>query len=214
MPGAYSSKNNLLFDLDGTLIDSEPAHAQAYLATLHKFDPTLAATFDYAAMAGQPSPQAFASLGFSGAKLEAAILYKQRHYREALAEGEVLLFPEVHDVLTRLRASGRRLFLITGASVLSVSIILKQHQLTSLIEGVVVGEDAARGKPHPDPYLLALENFALKAADSLAIEDGLNGARSALAAGLDCVLVRTQIVLPGAHSLADFSLLPELLARA
>jgi beta-phosphoglucomutase-like phosphatase (HAD superfamily) len=85
--------------------------------------------------------------------------------------------------------------------------------LTGFFVGLVVGEDAARGKPHPDPYLLALENFALQAADSLAIEDGLNGARSALAAGLACVLVRTSLVLPGTHSLADFALLPELLAR-
>jgi HAD superfamily hydrolase (TIGR01509 family) len=213
MPGVFSSKKNLLFDLDGTLIDSEPAHAHAYLATLEKYAPALVATFDYAALAGQPSPQALASLGFSGATLEAAVVHKQRHYREALAAGDVLLFPHVHEVLTRLRASGRRLFLVTGASGVAVSTILKHHHLTGFFVGVVVGEDAARGKPHPDPYLLALENFALQAADSLAIEDGLNGARSALAAGLACVLVRTSLVLPGTHSLADFALLPELWAR-
>ena len=212
MPGEFSSKQNLLFDLDGTLIDSEGAHARAYIAALRLHDPSKAEAFDYAAVAGQPSPQVFGSLGFLGEALKNAVSAKQSSYRQMIEAGEIAVFPEVEDALGRLEDSGRKLFLVTGASRLSVQTLLQRLDLQRFFRGVVVGEDTRQGKPHPEPYLLALKKFSLDPAMSLAIEDSENGARSAQQAGLDCVLMRSTAVLDHVPALSDFMQLVELLA--
>jgi beta-phosphoglucomutase-like phosphatase (HAD superfamily) len=59
-----------------------------------------------------------------------------------------------------------------------------------LFEFVLTIEDYAQPKPAPDPYLTALHRFGAVAREAVAIEDSARGLRSAMAAGLDCVIVR------------------------
>jgi beta-phosphoglucomutase-like phosphatase (HAD superfamily) len=61
---------------------------------------------------------------------------------------------------------------------------LRRHDLERLTAAVVGAEDVRRGKPHAEPYRLALEQGGLPPESGLAVEDSPNGARSALAAGL------------------------------
>ena len=212
MPGEFSSKRNLLFDLDGTLIDSEGAHARAYLATLRLYQPALADDFDYAAIAGQPTAQVFGSFGFTGEKLEVAVRAKQIRYRDMINAGEIMPFPEVETTLEQLQGSGRRLYLVTGASRISVGTLLRCLKLEAFFQGVIVGEDTSRGKPMPDPYLSALRKFDLHPEECLAVEDSENGARSALAAGLDCVLIRSTATFPRLNSYSNLQQLFALLS--
>jgi beta-phosphoglucomutase-like phosphatase (HAD superfamily) len=72
---------------------------------------------------------------------------------------------------------------------------------------VLTVEDYRRAKPHPDPYLAGLERFGARPAQAVAIEDSARGLRSTLAAGLDCIVVRSQFTasqdFSGAWRVAD-----------
>jgi len=64
MPGVFSSKRHFLFDLDGTLVDSVPAHERAFIEALQVKHSALAEKFDYTPYAGRPTQEVFLDLGF------------------------------------------------------------------------------------------------------------------------------------------------------
>ena len=192
MPGIFSSKRTLLFDLDGTLVDSSAAHSSAYIQALTPGHADVARDFRYTPFAGQPTRDVFAALGLAEPELKELTVRKQEFYRIALAKGEVKLFPGAYELLARLYDSNRRLFLVTGASRISVELILESTHLGRLFSGVITAEDTIAGKPSPEPYQRALVDFKLVAPDCLAIEDGEPGVTSARAARLEVVLIHDE----------------------
>jgi HAD superfamily hydrolase (TIGR01509 family) len=205
MPGAFFSKRNLLVDLDGTLVDSSPAHARAFVAALTDAHPGLAARFDYGKVAGLSTRDTFLTLGLAEEpELTQLTRRKQALYRAALGRGEVLVFPGAADFLARLHAEGRRFFLVTGASAVSAQRILETNGLARYFSGMITADDVPRGKPAPDPYLAALENHGLQQAESIAIEDGEHGVRSAQAAKLDVVILHGEGVFSGLPHARNF----------
>ena len=211
MPGGFFFKRNFLFDLDGTLVDSTRAHARAYLEALGPSHPALAESFDYVPFAGQPTRQVFAALGMGEPGLTELTARKQQLYRSALDRGEIVLFPGAQDLLAGLRRAGRELFVVTGASRVSAERILKTTGIAKLFSGVIAAEDAAAGKPSPDPYLRAISVFQLVREECVAIEDGESGVRSARAAGLAAMLIHTDLRMDGVPQVRDCG---ELLRRA
>lgn len=197
MPGEYSHKDHLLFDLDGTLVDSTPAHAAAFVAALRPAHPALAAKFDYPAHQGRPTAEVFRLLGVSDPEQVAALtVSKQQHYRTELAAGRVALFPGVHSLLQQLANAGRQLYVVTGASRASTTQALAATGLDRFFSGVTTADDATPGKPDPTPYRHTLTRHRLAATACLVIEDAANGVASARGAGIDVVLVNTDLNLP------------------
>jgi beta-phosphoglucomutase len=212
MRGVYSSKPNLLFDLDGTLVDSVPMHARAFVETLQAQHPHLAEKFHYATYAGWPTRDVFASLGFHDiSELDRLTSTKQRLYREAAMRGEIAVFAGAKNLLAQLWESGRSLFLVTGASRKSAQLILEGSGLGVYFQGITTADDAHPGKPSPEPYLQTMIRHHLKRDDCLAIEDSESGVRSALDAGLATVLIHADFHAPGATKVKDCKELASLL---
>jgi HAD superfamily hydrolase (TIGR01509 family) len=211
MPGVFFSKRNVLFDLDGTLVDSSPAHARAFIETLAIGHSDLASHFDYARVAGMRTRDVLLGLGLTAdPELTTLTQHKQQLYRHALERGEIPVFPGAETFVARLHGEGRRLFLVTGASRASAEGILKVTQLAGYFSGVIAAEDVFRGKPDPEPYFAALKVYALDRIETVAIEDGENGLRSALTAGLDVVALHRESHFPAtlhAGNFADLALL-------
>lgn len=212
MPGEYSHKTDLLFDLDGTLVDSSPAHAAAFVAALRPDHPKLAANFDYPSHQGRPTAEVFQLLGLCDpTQVTALTIRKQQLYKAALTAGQVALFPGVHDLLRQLAGAGRRLYVVTGASRASTTIALTATGLDVFLSGVTTAEDASPGKPDPAPFLHTLSRFRLAAADCLVIEDAANGVAAARGAGIDAVLVNTDLILPGTRNFGPVASLAAVL---
>ena len=212
MPGEFSFKRHLLFDLDGTLVDSSPAHAHAFVDTLRPRHPALAASFHYPAHQGRPTHEVFRSLGVSDEVEVAALTQgKQQLYRDALASGRAAVFPGVLDLLQRLFAARRQLFVVTGSSRVSTERVLAVTGLDRFLTGVTTADDASPGKPAPEPYRYTLTRYRLTAVECLAVEDAANGIESARAAGIDTVLVNTTIQVPGVLNAGPIARLAPLL---
>jgi HAD superfamily hydrolase (TIGR01509 family) len=212
MPCAFSSKRHFLFDLDGTLVNSIPAHERAFIETLKIHYPQVAENFDYTIFAGRPTREVFLALGFND-ELEINELTegKQRFYREAIERGDVTVFAGAKSLLAQLRKSERHLFLVTGASRISTHRVLELTALTDYFEGITAAEDTHPGKPSPEPYLYTLATYGLDPHDCLVIEDAESGIRSARGAGLDVVLIHTELQLPGAINVGNCENLAALL---
>jgi len=213
MPGAYSSKRNFLFDLDGTLVNSVPAHERSFVETLKALHPAMAENFHYAVYAGWPTRDVFVALGFRDPKeLDELTAHKQRLYRESVERGAIEVFPGAMDLLERLRKMGHRLFLVTGASRASTDRVVKITGLIDYFEDIVTADDAHPGKPAPEPYLHTMARHGLKAEESIVLEDAASGIESARSAGLDVILIHGDFQPPsGVIKVNDFAELVPLL---
>lgn len=180
----------VLFDLDGTLIDSEPLwfEAERLLVTEygHPWGPAQAqqlvgwslwdsATF-LREQVGIDLPQP-------------AIIERLQSQVVAGVVAGPPFRPGALELLAEVRAAGVPTGLVT----------MSYRQMTDAVvaalpEGafqtVVSGEQVSRGKPHPDPYLLAAQRLGVAAVDCVVIEDSVTGATSARDAGCAVLVVR------------------------
>jgi len=113
-PGA--SKDGVLFDLDGTLVDSSRLHEKAYREALSEHAPALLEGFDYESAERKIDGRIVSGPGHCrGGALEALASGKQRRYRAAVEAGELRLMPG-QGRSGVLAAAAQRLFVVTGGS--------------------------------------------------------------------------------------------------
>jgi HAD superfamily hydrolase (TIGR01509 family) len=175
----------MLFDLDGTLIDSAPLHEAAFTAVLAARLPARLPGFDYERVRGQTTRQVFEGLGVADPELLAACVeQKQAHYRDAVASGRLRPMPGARDLILWLRGRAAGVYLVTGGSRRSIEAALGATDLAGLFDGIVTAEDAPRGKPAPDGYLHCLARYNLAAADCCAVEDAPDGIAACRAANI------------------------------
>jgi HAD superfamily hydrolase (TIGR01509 family) len=99
-----------------------------------------------------------------------------------LFANQVRLFPNVKEVLEKLRQMKLHLAVATSSVSASARPFLDRHQLTGFLEVIVTGEEVERGKPAPDIYLCAAEQLKIPAEACLVVEDALPGVAAAKAA--------------------------------
>jgi HAD superfamily hydrolase (TIGR01509 family) len=182
----------LVFDFDGTILDTETrefwhwqelyrAHGrelnlsdwQRGIGTWGAFDP----------WAGLPE----------AVQADRAAVHEALHGRIlADIEGQDVR-PGVRAVLEGARAAGLRLALATSSGRDWVTRWLSQHAMLELFEVTATRDDVAQVKPDPELYALAAARLGLKPGECLAVEDSLNGATSAVAAGMPVVTVPNDV---------------------
>jgi HAD superfamily hydrolase (TIGR01509 family) len=138
--------------------------------------------------------------GWSAAEVAAMRQARNDRYAELL-RSEPLLIEGVSDVLSALH--GRvRMGIVTSSRREHFDIIHAGSGLLRYVDFVLADGDYAASKPHPAPYLAAIERTGVPPASCLVVEDSERGLRSAIAAGLSCVIVPSRLTaretFPGA----------------
>ncbi len=199
----------LIFDVDGTLAETEELHRRA-------FNETFAAAglgwhwsrADYARLltttgGKERIARHLAETGGGAVDIPALHRDKTARYAALMAAGGLALRPGVADLVARARDAGWRLAVATTTSRPNVDALTGATfgpAADRVFDVLACGDEVAAKKPAPDVYLLALERLGLPAAACLALEDSRNGLLSARAAGIGC------IVSPSAYTAGeDFS---------
>lgn len=184
----------VLFDHDGTLVDSEAVHHALWNQVLQPYGveiprdvymqhysgvPALANGEDVRQRYGLSS----SADALAEAKNNAAAVYLQTH--------AFPLMPGVRESLARLNAAGLRKGVVTGARMFAIAATLRSHAMAPEFEVVVSADEVVHSKPAPDCYLLALQQMGLQASEAVAFEDTEHGVASAIAAGVACVAIPT-----------------------
>jgi HAD superfamily hydrolase (TIGR01509 family) len=185
----------LIFDCDGTLVDTMPAH---YLAWREVFAP-YAIEFSlerFHALAGVPSIAIIATLANEQGKVvdpRAIALEKDASYLALDSHG-----PPIAPVaaIARREHGRRRLGVASGNVTSLVRVTLREAGLEALFDSVVGADRVERGKPAPDVFLLAAKELGVSPERCVAYEDGDLGLVAARDAGMTAIDVRPWLLHP------------------
>jgi len=192
----------VIFDCDGVLADTEPAHLAAFQAALevegipltreqyfHRFLAFDDETFFRMVYEDRSRP------------LDDATLARLLDRKGALLAGRLAEIPPREDAFDFARvslASGLQVAVASGARREEVATVLERGGLAEEVRIVVAAGDVVRGKPHPDPYIDALRLLNLEAVgapvlpdECLVVEDSIHGVRAGRAAGMRVVALTT-----------------------
>ena len=204
-------KTALLFDLDGTLLDSDADHLLAFQRVFEPHGITLDRAA-YAANIMGASNEMIARLYLSHLSLDeqaATLEAKEEAYRAGLDDLEPIAGAVALLDFADMR--GLKRAVVTNAPRANAEKVLAALGIEQRLPILVIGVELARPKPDPLPYLTALEHTGAIASRSLAFEDSLSGVRSAAAAGLAVVGMtttlnsRTLIDAGAALTVSDFT---------
>jgi HAD superfamily hydrolase (TIGR01509 family) len=197
----------VIYDLDDTMVNSDPLHARAWEELL------------------QPYGHVFADLpeelraGFIGMrvkdivheiadylKLEGTVeeLYEQRaNAFLRIVRTELEPMPGLTDSLDRFKNAGYKLAVASSGARQYIDLVLSKFSITDYFDTVITGDDVTVGKPDPETYLVAASKLDVAPANCAVFEDATKGIQAAKAAGCICLAVINPNVPPQDVSMAD-----------
>ncbi|GHJ42223.1 HAD family phosphatase [Streptomyces sp. TS71-3] len=181
----------VLFDLDGTLVDSEPLYYKAGLGTLADHGVTGFTWQDHEGYVGISTRETVALWRERyGIAASADVLLEdmERRYLR-LARTEARAYPQMRSFVDRLSAAGVPMAVASGSSRAAIEAVLAGTGLTALLPVRVSSDEVARGKPAPDTFLEAARRLGAAPGDCVVVEDAAPGALAARAAGMRCIAV-------------------------
>ncbi len=184
-----------LFDLDGVLVDSTAiVHRGWEIFSAERG--LLIPDADYAsAIYGRRTHEILTDY-FGLAAMEADHLIAAGFDDKTLLverEGGLKEIPGAIDFVRASRDLGLRLAVASSASAPNVALALRTLGVTDLFDAVISSADVQRGKPAPDPYLVAAEAVGVDPRQAVVFEDSTFGIKSARAAGARCVALATTL---------------------
>ena len=186
----------VLWDMDGTLIDSEPhwLRSERELAARHDAEWSEADGKDLVGMSLTDSSQIIVDKLGLPLTTDEVIQQLTASVSEGLKQ-EILWRPGARELLLELRRRGVKTALVT-MSLRSMALQVVEAMGFDAFDVVVAGDDVIHGKPHAEPYLKAAELLGVKPQECIAFEDSISGILSAEAAGTRAVGIPNVMLIP------------------
>lgn len=187
-------KLGAIFDMDGTLFDTEKLYRQAWLEVAEEFG--VEKNYEL------PKAISGTSLGEDSLQIIRrfypnidAEAYLARVLEEVrlCSEKNLELMPGVEEILTFFKSNGVRMAVASAAPVSVIEKNLTRSNLREYFDVLIGGNMVANGKPAPDIFLLAAKNLHLLPEDCYIFEDSLNGIRAASASGSVAIMIPDQV---------------------
>lgn len=198
----------VIFDLDGTLVDSEPNYFEAARRLLADRGIRDFTWRDHAPFIGIGTHETLTVLRERyelDMSVDDLLAETNRLYLE-LAATRTETFPHMRTLVRELRAAGLPLAVASGSSREAIEAVLASTGLTEEFSTVVSAEEVAHGKPEPDVFLEAARRLEAPAHRCVVLEDAPPGAEAAHRAGMRCLAVPHDPTVAGHPSFATAGL--------
>ena len=183
----------VMFDLDGTLVDTAPEIADAVNDSLRRLGRPAASEEQVRGWIGHGAREmlgkALTAAGVGATSANAQWESFRHDYLERCGTRS-RVYPGVVPMLERLRAAGTNLALLTNKESAFAHRVLVKHDLNAYFDAIVAGDTLPVKKPHPDTIRHLLEAFGAEPGQALLIGDSAVDVRTARAAGVEVWLVR------------------------
>ncbi|GAM74359.1 putative phosphatase yqaB [Vibrio ishigakensis] len=178
----------IIFDMDGTLIDTMPTHVSAWEQTAEEFGFDFDASWLHS-LGGMPSPKIVLEINRRfNLELDPMQVsdFKMSRFAEAEEKGDLIAI--THKVLLD-NMEQKKVAIGTGSQRMNAEPLLESKGVIDHFDTVVTATEVENHKPFPDTFLLAAEQMNIQPKDCVVFEDTLLGLQAAHAAGMDCYLV-------------------------
>lgn len=183
------SARGVLWDLDGTLVDSTELHWIAWRDTMAAEGVPITREMFESTFGWKNDPILRRWLGDDAGEARKARLAgeKERAYRAALQAGGVKPLPGAREWVERLHADGWKQAIASSAPLANIEAVLGVLDLGHDFEAIVSAEDVTTGKPDPQVFLLAARKLDVDPSRAIVVEDAEAGVEGARRAGMKCI---------------------------
>ena len=184
----------LLFDLDGTLIDSMPHHHNAWVEWYARRGLPMNAGQFFAATAGRSNAEILIDL-FPQYSVEEHVRMaddKEAIYREFAARS-LELIAGAQAFVEQARGAGFKLAVCTASTLPNMALAFERYAIDAWVDTITSPADGLRGKPHPDIFLEAARRLGVAPVDCVVFEDAPLGVEGARRAGMKAVALTTTL---------------------
>lgn len=190
----------VIFDLDDTIVNSNPLHTEAWNQLLNTYNHSLD-DIPKNLRANQLGVRVIDTAKFItnylNLKDDVETVYKKRvDYFLQLVDKKLELMPGILHAIKLFRKHCFQLAIATSGTKQYVNLVLLKFHLKNYFEVIITGDDVKKGKPDPETYLMAAKKLHLDPLECLVVEDSTKGIESAKAAGCKCIAVKNPYIPP------------------
>ncbi|RAQ44225.1 hydrolase [Arthrospira sp. O9.13F] len=177
----------IIFDLDGTLANTDPIHYQTWVDVLKNYHLEINPDFYQANISGRLNPDIVRDILPQLSPAEGQILADQKEAIFREIAGNLKPLPGLTKLLAWIQKQQLQTAIVTNAPRENAAFMLKVLNLVDYFHTVIVSEDVGVGKPDPKPYQVCLQQLNISPQDAIVFEDSTSGIRSAVAAGITTI---------------------------
>jgi beta-phosphoglucomutase len=201
----------VLWDLDGTLVDSEEFHWQSWERALER-DGVRVTYEQFKSTFGQRNDRILR--GWLGAestdeRISRIAEAKEAEYRRLAQVHGLTPLPGAAEWLVRLQADGWKQAIASSAPRQNVEVMLRALHLERYFDAIVASEDVTKGKPDPQVFLAAAKRLSVAPTHCIVVEDAAAGVEAAKRGGMRCVGVSRTTTLDADVSVRSLEDLPD-----
>lgn len=187
---AYNkSAKAFIFDMDGTLLNSEILHARALMELLHNANQSFELNGLLEEFKGVSEPDVLSILIDRGivatdTDIQSFVAEKNRYFEKYLAEEstqKILIHEAIKEVLLSAKEKKLKVALVTASEGSTTKLLLEKLNLTELFDIIITRDDTEKSKPDPMPYLHCFKQLGLNKDEVLIFEDSETGLAAAAA---------------------------------
>jgi HAD superfamily hydrolase (TIGR01509 family) len=200
----------IFFDMDGTLVDSEPLWLAAEIEVMKDVGIIWTAEDQLACLGGPRAKTERIMQEKSG------FIKPDGYFGDALDDlmvnkltTELKLIPGALDLISECKSNGLKCALVTASGSRLMNVVLKHFPLNTF-DIVVSGDDVSKSKPDPEPYLMAASKLSVDIEKSVVLEDSVTGVTSGLASGAQVIGIPHLVNLPKHENLRVVAELKEI----
>ena len=187
-------KHGAIFDMDGTLFDTESFYKQAWLEVIEEFGEEKNYDFPTAISGTNLGAESLQVIKNFYPNIDAAA-YLKRVLEEVrkVSEKNLRLMAGVEEILNFFQAENVSMAVASSAPVAVIEKNLTRANLRDYFKVLIGGDKVSRGKPAPDIFLLAAKELNLEPGDCYIFEDSINGIKAAAASGGVAIMIPDQV---------------------
>ena len=203
VPGLCRQRKAVLFDLDGTLLNSFSAVLNTMKEAFSRNGFVPPDGFNYASIWGKRESEVLLDIGVPGETIPQILqdwtLLEEEHGHK------ISCFPGVPELLVFLKSKGCKVGIVTGRSLAKTRAVPAAQALSEQLDVYITPDDTGKGKPDPEPVVYALNKLGISPDQAVFIGDSVVDITAASLAGVESVLV----TWGGARDTAGFGYQPD-----
>jgi putative hydrolase of the HAD superfamily len=200
----------VIFDYNGLIVDDEPLQLQAFNEVFKNFGDIVISEEEFIVECVGTRPREVFAHIFNKYRINPNNFNLDEcvdSWRESRANIKInskeIVRDGVLEIITFLSSTNKKIGLVSSSSRDLIEDSLEQLNLVHKFDTLVTSEDVSRGKPDPEPYLLASKQLQIPPSNCLVFEDTSSGVQSAMSAGMKCIAVPNRFTQGQNFSLAS-----------